>query len=271
MDKRIAYFAKICVLIFTIPLIFSCEWNEPSLVGYIEGEFTYISSAVSGTLNKLAVMRGQEVKKGELLFLLDPEPEASSVKASKASIANLQSQVTFYHLQLTRQKSLFSNNATSKLELEKAQASYDSYVQQLAASQARLIQTQWSLDQKIVTAPVDGRVFDTYFVLGEKILAYKPALSILNPGNIQVIFYLPESQLSSVKLGQKISINCDGCKKNSEATVSYISPEAQYTPPLIYSKDTRESLVYLIRARMTEDVARNFHPGQPIDVRLNNE
>lgn len=74
--------------------------------------------------------------------------------------------------------------------------------------------------------------------------------------------------LSTLKLNQKITFGCDSCKHRTEAFISYISPEAEYTPPVIYSKDSREKLVYLIRADMPEEIAKQFHPGQPIDVYL---
>jgi HlyD family secretion protein len=67
-----------------------------------------------------------------------------------------------------------------------------------------------------------------------------------------------------------MSFTCDGCSGSTNAHIEYISPEAEYTPPVIYSRDTRYKLVYLIRASMRENIAKNFHPGQPIDVYLNN-
>ena len=268
MARYISHFIKTSALLLLISFLFSCDSNDEEIVGYIEGEYNYISTNATGVLQKLSVKRGQNIKEGELLYQLDPEPEASSVKAAQASISNLKTQVDFYKLQLTRQKNMFSNNATSKMDLEQAQASYDSYVQQLAASQAQLIQTQWSLSQNTVSAPISGKIFETYYLIGENIVAFKPVLSILNPENIQAIFYIPEVKLSTLKLGQKVMINCDNCPKNTEATVSYISPEAKYTPPIIYSKDTRDQLVYLIRARLPKEIAKNFHPGQPIDVSI---
>lgn len=261
-------FIKVVVLLFAVLFLFSCNSNEDELFGYVEGEYTYVATNANGLLKELLVTRGQEVTEGELLYTLDPEPEASSVKAAQASIINLKSQLDFYKLQLVRQKNMYRSNATSKMELERAQASYDSYLQQLAASQAQLIQTQWSLSQKTVSAPVSGQVVDTYYLTGENIVAFKPVLTILNPENIQIIFYISEPKLSTIKIGQNINVRCDNCPKASQATISYISPEAKYTPPIIYSNDTRAQLMYLIRARLPKDIAKQFHPGQPIDVDL---
>jgi HlyD family secretion protein len=268
ISNTISHIIKLGALLFSTLLIFGCEPSDSTITGYIEGEYTYVSTSATGILQQLAVLRGQQVKEGDLLYQIDPEPEASSLKAAQASISNLTSQVAFYRLQLSRQQNMFQKNATSKMDLEQAQAAYESYVQQLAASQAQLLQNQWALDQKTVKAPISGTVFDTFYVLGEKVLTAKPVLAILNPSNIQVIFYIPESQLGSLKIGQKIGFSCDACSDNNQATISYISSEAKYTPPIIYNKDNRNQLVYMVRAHMPAQIAKQFHPGQPVDINL---
>jgi HlyD family secretion protein len=269
MNQYIYPVLKLCALSLAISICVSCnENNQQTQVGYIEGEYTYIASNVPGTLHELAVSRGQEVKKGQLLFQLDHEPEASSVEATTANNKNLVAQVDFYKKQLERQQYLFDEKATSKMNLEKAQIEYDSYVQQLAANNAKLIETQWSLDQKTLLAPVNGQVFDTFYQAGEKIMAYKPVIAMLDPQNLTVIFYLPEKDLDRVKVGEVVTFDCDGCREKTQATVAYISPMAEYTPPFIYNKDSRDNLVYLVRANMPVEVAKKFRPGQPIDVSL---
>jgi HlyD family secretion protein len=263
----LSFILKITILFTSINFLTACDWNENArYIGYVEGELTYMSSVVSGPLYQLLIHRGQEVKKGDILFHLDPEPEQSNVLASQANIANLQAQVDFYSLQLKRQQSLFRGNATSKMELERAQSNYDSYAQQLAQSKAQLIQTQWVLDKKTIKSPFDGRVVETYYLEAENLAALRPVLSLLSPSNIRAVFFLPEEKMSALKIGQKVFINCDGCPQNTKAEISYISPEAQYTPPLIYSKDTRGKLVFLVRANFPEEIAKKFHPGQPISV-----
>ena len=120
-------------------------------------------------------------------------------------------------------------------------------------------------------APVSGQVIDTYFRVGEKVPLDQPVLAILAPENIKVLFYIPEMQLSQIKLGQTIEFTCDSCHNRTAAKISYISPTAEYAPPIIYSKDSREKLIYLVRADMPKDIAQKFHPGQPIDVYLSHD
>src|SRR3990167_1157669 len=259
------------LIIFSCCLIVctACSDSSRSLPGYIEGEYTYIASSESGTLFELYVRRGQSVTKNQLLYELDPEPETSTVKITKAKIAELEAQVDFAKIQLSRHKTLHLKNVASKEDLDKALTKYQSKLQQLAANQAELIKSEWSLKQKVRHAPIDGRIFDIFYRIGEKVPSHRPVMAILAPENIKVLFYLPEKLLHAVKPKQQVTFTCDHCDKKTDATISYISPEAEFTPPVIYSKDTRHKLVYLIRADMPKEVAQQFHPGQPIEVFLN--
>lgn len=262
-SKQIQFF-----ILFFIIFCASCSGSDNAMPGYIEGEYTYIASGVAGTLENLYVTRGQTVKKGDLLYQLELEPEQAHVDATKANIASLHAQLIYAQAQLERQKRLYPKNVTSAASVDQAQADFDSKAQQLAANQAELVQTKWSLQQKTVYAPTNGEVFDTFYRTGEKVPENRPVLALLAPQHIQVLFYVPETLLSKLKLKQPIEFSCDNCNGKTQATISYISPTAEYTPPVIYSKDTRYKLVYLIRAAMPDTVATHFHPGQPIDVYL---
>jgi HlyD family secretion protein len=258
-------------VLLTILFIISCSDHSKSLSGYIEGEYTYISTNVAGTLTQLAVQRGQQVVKGDALFTLDPQPESDTVNAAKATLKQDQAEVDLAKIQLQRQQILYTKNASDKSNVDEAQTDYQSKWEILQAAEANLYQAQWALNQKTVSAPVDGLVFDTFYRLGEKVPVTNPVLALLAPNNIRVIFFVPEGMLSKIKVGQTIKFSCDSCKQETEATINYISPQAEYTPPIIYSKDTRDKLVYLIRAQMPRDTAKKFHPGQPIDVSLPNQ
>jgi HlyD family secretion protein len=94
-----------------------------------------------------------------------------------------------------------------------------------------------------------------------------PVVSILPPENIFVRFFVPESALSGLHRGDPVAFGCDGCPSGLVGTISFISPTAEYTPPVIYSESTRAKLVYLIEARPKPDQAALFNPGQPMEVR----
>lgn len=136
------------------------------------------------------------------------------------------------------------------------------------AAQDQVKQAKWALQQKTKYAAVSGFVFDTYYRAGEFIPAGQPVLAILAPQNIKLIFYVPEPILSKMAIGQTVQISCDGCQAKTPATIYYISSNAEYTPPVIYSKDTRDKLVYRIEAKIDPKVALQFHTGQPVDVHL---
>jgi HlyD family secretion protein len=118
-----------------------------------------------------------------------------------------------------------------------------------------------------VAASVAGRVTDTLFARGDWVPSGAPVVSLLPPGNVKVRFFVPETQLGTVSVGQKVAVSCDGCAPIS-ATVSFIAPQAEYTPPVIYSKESRSKLVFLVEAKPAPEDALKLHPGQPVDVAL---
>lgn len=137
-----------------------------------------------------------------------------------------------------------------------------------AAARQSLAQAEWRLRQKSVASSVTGTVSDTLFVRGEWVPAGAPVVSVLPPGNVKVRFYLPEPRLGAIRVGQKVELACDGCAQPLEAAISFIASQAEFTPPVIYSKDNRAKLVFLVEARPSAQDAVRLHPGQPIDVRL---
>ena len=138
----------------------------------------------------------------------------------------------------------------------------------VASARAVLEQAQWRLAQKSVAAPVAGLVQDTFYVAGEWVPAGMPVVSLLPPQNIKLRFFVPETAVGGLKTGQDLSATCDGCAAPIPAKISYIAPQAEYTPPVIYSKESRAKLVFLVEARPTPADALKLHPGQPVDVVL---
>ena len=133
---------------------------------------------------------------------------------------------------------------------------------------AQVAQAAWRVEQKSQAAPVTGTVNDVYFREGEFVPAGSPVLSLLPPANIKARFFVPEPVAGSLQVGQRVQIACDGCATPVDAVISFIAREAEYTSPIIYSKENRASLVFMIEARPAPDAADRLHPGQPIEVRL---
>lgn len=137
----------------------------------------------------------------------------------------------------------------------------------MAQARAGLAQSQWRVDQRHVIAPVAALVSDTYARPGETINAGVPVVSLLPPQNILVRFFVPETELATLHIGDRLAIGCDACAPGLTATVTFIAPQPEYTPPVIYSETNREKLVYLIEAHPPPDQATQLKPGQPVDVR----
>lgn len=137
----------------------------------------------------------------------------------------------------------------------------------LKAARDQLAQADWRLAQKTQRAPRASLVTDTMYNAGEWVQAGMPVVSLLPPENTKLRFFVPEKQVSAIRIGQEVTISCDGCNP-IKAGISFISPQAEYTSPLIYSKENRATLVFLIEARARPEDAVKLHPGQPVEVRL---
>ena len=139
---------------------------------------------------------------------------------------------------------------------------------QVNAARESLAQADWRLRQKSVAATASGVVTDTLYVQGEWVNAGMPVVSILPAQNVKVRFFVPETQVGALKLGQRVDVACDGCGAPIAAAISFIAPQAEFTPPVIYSRESRAKLVFLVEARASAEDSARLHPGQPVDVRL---
>ena len=163
--------------------------------------------------------------------------------------------------------------AQLKAELETAKLGARSDLLDAARSDVKkavynLDQARWKLEQKTQAAPAAGFVFDTFYREGEFVPAAYPVISLLPPDHVKIRFFVPETILGKLVAGDKISVSLDGRGEAVQATISYISPQAEYTPPVIYSREIRAKLVYMIEALPEPGAAAGLHPGQPVDVIL---
>jgi HlyD family secretion protein len=179
-----------------------------------------------------------------------------SLDQSAADFRSAQAKVTATEAALTQLRAPLGRDA----EIKAQEAA-------VRAAQAALDMVDWRLAQRSVAAPVAGRIADVLAQPGEMVAAGTPVVSLLPPANIFVRFFVPEAALSSVHRGDAVALACDGCQPGLRATISFISPQAEYTPPVIYSESSRSKLVFLIEARPPPEQGRLLNPGQPIEVR----
>ena len=138
----------------------------------------------------------------------------------------------------------------------------------LEAKRAALVKAHWSFDQKQQFAPADAVVHDTLYRAGEYVVAGNPVVVLLPPTNIKARFFVPEDKLAQIKTGAAVTVQVDGAAHPFTATVNYRSTSPEYTPPVIYSRENRATLVYMIEATFAPADAADLRPGQPVDVSL---
>ena len=136
----------------------------------------------------------------------------------------------------------------------------------MRALEAALTRSEWDLAQKRQTAPAEGLVFDTLYRNGEWVAAGRPVIVLLPPQNIKVRTFVAESRVAKIHNGDKAQVMVDGIPAPLSGTVSFISPQAEYTPPVIYSRESRQKLVYLVELAFDQATALKLHPGQPVTV-----
>jgi HlyD family secretion protein len=288
--------------------------------GYVEAEYVHVASPVSGALAELRVHRGQEVKAGAPLFMLEQDYERAalavathSLKQAADKLANAMkgqrptelasisarlgqagTAMRLAETEFKRRQTLFAERTISAEEMDKARADYDLKVQQVRemsanlstarlgartdevsaaqaeveAAKARVEQAAWTLAQKSQAAPAPALVFDTLFSQGEWVPAGRPVAVLLPPQNIKVRFFVPEETVGGIALGQEAQVRFDGSAEAVPVRVTYVSAQAEYTPPILYSSDNRAKLVFLVEAHPAPEQASLLHPGQPVDVRL---
>ena len=133
----------------------------------------------------------------------------------------------------------------------------------LLVAQANAEKARVDLSDRTIVAPVTARVERVFFALGEIVGTGTPVVALLPAGALKVKFYLPEADRSAFTLGQKLQISCDGCAAALTATVSYFASDPQFTPPVIYSRDERNRLTFLVEARLDGGA---LPPGQPVTI-----
>ena len=135
------------------------------------------------------------------------------------------------------------------------------------AARHALAEAEKSLGKREVLAPAGGTVEEVYFRPGEVVNAGQAVVSLLPPRNLKVRFFVAEPERAGLRLDQRIAVTCDGCPPDLHAKISFIAREAEFTPPVIFSREQRQKLVYLVEAR-PDGAATDLTAGQPVTVKL---
>lgn len=187
------------------------------------------------------------------------------VKSKSISVSQHQRLRSDYYRLKARQVQLQQELEVGKLpaRIEEIKAAEN----EVQRSEAHLSQVKWGRDEKSVSSYINGMVTKIVYRVGDMVPATNPVIQILPATAIKIRFFVPEILLGSLKLEQKIDVQCDGCPTAVPAKISFISPTAEYTPPVLYTREWRDKLVFLVEAR---PITPNYdlHPGQPVDIRI---
>ncbi|MDE2400812.1 MAG: HlyD family efflux transporter periplasmic adaptor subunit [Burkholderiales bacterium] len=198
------------------------------------------------TISSAQLKRHQELVHQGFVTLAQMDELQAAQTRDKARVNELQAQ-----LAVARDSARPDTLAAAKAELQ--------------AASAQVSQQRWAEDQKVRRAPVAGRVFDVLYRQGEWVAPGSPVVVLLPDHAVTVRFYVPQAALSQTRVGQTVRYACDGCAPGT-ATIRYVSPQAEFTPPVIYSNDSKDKLVYMIEAIPDAHNGDALKPGQPLSV-----
>lgn len=216
------------------------------------------------------------------------------IEVLKAQLSQALANADNAAIQLNRNKALYPANAVSKTQLDDSEtlvkitaakvkelknmldvAKLSKRLDQITAQKARIkqltsavAQAQWKVDEKGVKSRYNALIFDTLYREGEFVPMGGIIIRLLPPENIKIRFFVPQKVAESLQIGHRVSIISRNDGKKISAKVTYISPEAEFTPPIIYSNETKDKLTYMIEAYPDQTDAPLLHPGQPVEVSL---
>jgi HlyD family secretion protein len=219
----------------------------------------------------------------------------TEIESIKAQLKQAQAALRLSSREVARQEGLTTvPGAAVELEVDRARAARDQDRQRVAqlqadldtallgsrtdqviaaeaevhAREAALARAEWELGQKRQQAPKSGLVFDTLYREGEWVPAGRPVVVLLPPENVKVRAFVPEKRIGTIHPGDDSQVTVDGVPRPLSGKISYISPRAEYTPPVIYSQESRDKLVFMVEVVFDPTAAAELNPGQPVDVQF---
>lgn len=223
---------------------------------------------------------------------LEKGSRPEEIAALEARLGEARAAAELSRLELARQEALYKAAAISQSDYDRARLTHVSNQREVDEDSARLdtarlggrqdavaaagaavraaadaeAHARWGVDQKGQAAPAPALVYDTLYRVGEFVAAGNPVVVLLPPANIKVRFFIGEADFARLKAGDRVAVGIPGIASPLDATVSYLSPQPEYTPPVLYNRDNRAKLVYMIEAVFAPGAGADLHPGQPVDV-----
>lgn len=216
----------------------------------------------------------------------------SELEALEAQLLQARATRAFAEQEFNRQEGLAESGGTSITEVDRARSARDqqtarvaeleadlataglgeredqiaSAEQRVKVLEAELARAEWDLAEKRQTAAHDAPVFDTLYREGEWVAAGRPVVVLLPPASVKVRAFVAQARAAALHPGDGVRVFVDGVAEPFAGRVTYVSPQVEYTPPVIYSRESREKLVVMVEASFEDGTASRLHPGQPVDV-----
>ncbi len=283
--------------VFLFVLAAACAREDQTLfAGYVEADLVYLAPQDAGIIRELMVEPGTRVAVGDVVFRLDARRAAFSAEQASATaagaaeraaekgalaqrIAEAEAAVALARQTFARTSKLLNEGVVTKARhdadaatLKAAEARHLSVsaergaaLHDLDAATAAENLAERRLADMETTAPAAGVIERVYRRAGEVVGAGEPVAALLAPENLKLRFFAPEPLLSSLTIDGPVVFSCDGCAGDQEASIVFIAAEPQFTPPVIYSIDEREKLVFLVEARPISP--GTLRPGQPVSIK----
>jgi HlyD family secretion protein len=217
--------------------------------GTIEADQIAVTPQTSGRVIEAPSQEGAAVKKDDVLYKLDDSLLKLSVDQAKAGVRA--AEANYKHVK--------NDSGSNKAEKAAAKAQRDQAV--TAEKMARV-----QLGFATIKSPIDGTLSNIAVRSGENAVPGNTLAIVSDIANLYVTIYVPENRIGEVKIGQDGTLSTDSTKEYS-AKVTFISPQAEFTPASIETKDQRVKLVYQVKLRVT-DADSALKPGMPADVVL---
>lgn len=218
----------------------------------------------------------------------------SEIESLEAQLGQARAALVLSEQEVARQEHLLPSGATSTTDRDRARGARDRDEDRVAeitadlktarlgarddqiaaaaaeveAREAALEKAQWNLAQKRQTAVQAGLVYDTLYREGEWVAAGRPVVALLPPPNLKVRAFVPQAVVAGLHPGDRARVFVDGGPGPFEGRVSFISPQVEFTPPVIFSQESREKLVFMIEVRFDDATSVELNPGQPVDVKF---